>query len=265
MEREPLSKPMHQHAEIWYRVFLSVLVLALVGVALATTGASQSVVQITGLVMASMLGTFALICGVMVFYFGKLTTRVEEILDRVAGGDFIAHFTGYTSQELRAYAERERGALIKKVAWAVPLCVVLIYGGIALGVIMSMLEDGPLGLQAWITVGVASVLGLLTIVFVRRWILGSKERFLVKMQSREPELFVGHDVVWFCGWLAYFRTPFADLTDAKVIPGEPAVIELEIRSETGRHRGSSVVRVPIPKGREIEAQSAASRLLEGRR
>lgn len=193
------------------------------------------------LVLAGTGVVLALVGGIM---YPILTRQADAALAAFERGEYLAHWT-YTADEWERFA---RGELKEARAglWMAPLLLGTIFGVLA----------GPVGeriLAAVIAAAAAGGFG-----FGGAWVYARVRGGMTRVRPGvPPEVYVGEQALYVNGWYtAWGSAGLLRLRSVRFLPGDPATVQFAVGAGASR----SEVRVPVPAGREAEAQALVDRL-----
>jgi hypothetical protein len=232
---------MHNREKTYMRVSIGVALISTVLIFL------PGLLQIDGMkggYAISFVAFFIAVCGVVIalFFRGRAAS-----LDRLMqGGKILAHWTyppdqwqDYTEVELKDQKENNKVLFLITAGWAVLFGVLfLIFGGEAGRVVLLVM------------VGLILVLAVFAFGMPRRWYRRQKDRF--------GEVWIGEDGVYFQDAFTQWNHGGARLDKVEIIDkptGAPMRLGFEISFPSRMGVQDQTLRIPIPRGREAEAQA----------
>lgn len=197
-----------------------------------------------GIVMGCLAFTAALTAVICWFY----ARRAERHLAAFRRGEYLAHWT-FRPEEWGAFAagEWER---TRKNARRMPLWLGLVGAAVGLGL---------LAVAGWAGVVVSTAAGVAAGWGVGRLML-SRGEAARGARPAQPEVYVGPEAAVVDGKYIHWTGYGIRLVGLRLVGGSPSALEFEVRTDAGEGSSTQTHRVPVPAGREEEAEQVAARL-----
>ena len=221
------------------RPLLFATIILLAGAAVLTLFRGKA--AILGMLAGSTLGACTAIATLTLWYF---SWRADAHLAAFERGVYLAHWT-YEAGEWRAHLQQEREN-----------SRYLVYGGPLIGLVLC----GIAVLPFWKELGVLGALGVVTSGVLVGWGLGSlalarAARQRAQSEARvRPQAYIGKEAALLDGRYISWAGAGLTLTGATLVPGPPVAIELAVRVNNGRVPFTQMLRIPVPVGRQQEAE-----------
>lgn len=215
--------------------------LLLIGAVLTPFGGD--VALIGWIIVGSLAFAAVLTAGICHFY----ARRADRHLEAFRGGQYLAHWT-YAPEEWRTFSAAERERSRKRARW-MPLWGALL--GAFIGLLL-LVELGAGGLVGFTLLFAAAGWGL------GRFLLTSTETTYA--EAHTAEAYVGQEAAVLNGKYIHWTGFGIRLIGLQLVPGTPSVLEFTVRAEGGRSSNEYKHRVPVPSGREGEAEGVISSL-----
>jgi hypothetical protein len=189
----------------------------------------------------------AISAAVVAWFFWQRAATLDGIF---AGKDLLAHWSyqpgewqSYTEVELREQTKLNKGLLAVMAAWA------LFFGGLC-----WVLDQEAGGIVFLVMVGL--ILLLATVAF-------GLPRLRYRRQSHGPgDAWITPNAIYFDGTLLKWNSWGARLENVAWRDPQgnaPALLEFEVSYPSRTGRQAQVLRIPIPRGQETEAQKILTR------
>ena len=183
---------------------------------------------------------------VMVIYFG----RAKELDKMLRGENLLAHWT-YSKSEWRAYAEREHREQVE-INRGMFLMIAII--AIIVGVIFVIFTPDSLASTAFAVVGTIIIIGItaLSVTLYRR---AQNRKFL-------GEVYLNRDGAYINRELHTWKSLGCELEGASVDNKNPGqtILTFEYSAPSRNGRDHFSARVPVPLGKENEAEKALAEI-----
>ena len=203
---------------------------------LAPLGNARFAIAALGAVTA--LGGF--LFTIMFFGRGRLRDRL------IAGKDLLAHWK-YTDAEWRAFAKEEAVVQARGRSFLLGVTAVIML----IATLFSLAKDPKAG----IFVGV-----IMAVLWVICWIVARASGRERRDSTHVPEVLIGKDGL-LCGQELHAWRGWSLRLDECAILAEPCLqLRLSYSAQTRTGRNTTVVRVPIPAGKEPEARAVIQTL-----
>jgi len=223
----------------WLRRFLFATIILLAGTAALMPFRGKAVML--GKVAGSTLGVCAAIATLTLWYFAW---RADAHLAAFKQGVYLAHWT-YNAAEWRAHLEQE-AENSRHMVYAGPLMGLVLCG---IPVLPFWKELGVLGVAGVAAFGLLAGWGIGSLAIAR----ASRQRAQAIARGR-AEVYIGKEAALVDGHYIPWAGAGLTLTGATLVPGPPAALELTVRVNNGRVPQTQQLRIPVPAGRQQEAE-----------
>lgn len=179
--------------------------------------------------------------------------QVKEIEALVVGQNLLAHWT-FDADEWARFTENEhvRGMQMARKfslwTFVISMGVLLVIG----------LFSGLDGMYAVISLAISVAMTTL----VGGIMFGSAKSIYAANQAAPGEVFISPTSVYF-GNRYYSWARWARLQKVSLEPGDPSVVQFKYITGSGEQASETEVRVPVPRGREQEAQNLVASFYSG--
>lgn len=198
--------------------------------------------------MLGMLGlVMAFVCGIVaptLWFSGR--KQMTEIAALFGGQDLLVHWTFDTDEWMR-YTENEYARGVKQARtaaiWSFAVPFVLLIG----------VQPFAGGFSVVMT-GLAFAFGAgAALLFGGSLYLMAKSADTAN-RAAVGEVFVGTNCIYYGRRFHSWASKYAELQKVAFEPGEPSVVQFDIKYGTEGNSTHAEVRVPVPRGRESEAE-----------
>ncbi len=200
-------------------------------------------------------GLYAIVFGGMGFLLGAICVPILHVTGKsqaktidalLKGENLLAHWT-FDQDEWRKYTENEhtRGIRLARSTFIWTFAITLV-----LAVVIEWFADALNGTGAAIAVAIAAVLAALLGGLLYLSAKATHSRNLAGV----GEVHIGPNCVYFAGRFYTWAGKMATLRKAAFEPGDPCIVEFNWEYGSGDNRSVQEVRIPVPRGREEEAQ-----------
>jgi hypothetical protein len=227
---------------------------ALCAGALATSWGLRSVSE-AGALVACTLGVTAAgggaLIAVLLYFLG--IRPADRDLAAFQRGDYLVHWS-YEPEEWARFARAEEADSREEV-WLAPLVLFIV--GALLGL---LIWPGGAGERALLAFVCGAVLGLYGwgLALLRGYF---RRRFLRFGRTRRPEVYIGPRAVYFNGQYTPWGNVATSRVGARLLAGSPPILEFTLFSTRYSHE----IRVPVPAGKEQEAEALVALFRNGSR
>ncbi|MGQ0614299.1 MAG: hypothetical protein ACT4PV_11230 [Planctomycetaceae bacterium] len=201
--------------------------------------------------------TVAFIFGLSAAILVRQSRRSRVELDAIGSGTFHAHWT-YTAREWEQFVESES----RRGRWLPLLSALLALLCVGLPAGLAWEDRMRLGDSALLHFGAAGMLAAVAGLGVAFGVRALQRRALAGMASAARECFLGHNGLYLAGRYWPFQGIGRSLTGAVLERGSPSRIVFSFEVRTRHGSTTNEVRVPVPQGREAEAETALHNLLD---
>jgi hypothetical protein len=235
---------MKNHYRTWTRVS-GYATAALIAATVPFLLVGGEVAVIGGIIGGSLAFAAALTAGICWFYARKADRHLEAF----RRGEYLAHWT-FRPEEWSTFAAAEWARTQKTARW-MPLWLGLVGGAVGLGLLAA--GAGVVVLAVSTLAGTALGWG------VGRLLLSRGERAR-DARPAKPEVYVGPEAAVVDGKYIHWTGYGVRLVGLTMVGGDPPVLEFEVRTSSGESTTTHTHRVPVPAGREEEAEQVMEHL-----
>jgi hypothetical protein len=229
------------------QIFTVIAVLGIVagiGGLMISSGTGVAV-GIIGLVVGVTCGIVAPILHVT----GK--KQIREIQALLAGENLLAHWT-FDQDEWGRYTQNEHDRGLNQAKKTALWTFVIALGVM---VLISLFAGALTSPVVWLVIlGVAV---FFTVIFGGLLYIGAQSNYATNRRGA-GEVYIGQTAVYFGTRLHTWKGAYTSLRKVLFELGDPSVVEFQYRVGTGDNASLQEVRIPVPRGRETEAQEVAN-------
>lgn len=201
----------------------------------------------TGLAIGIVGLVVGVVCGIttpMLYSNGK--KQVQEIEALIRGEGLLAHWT-FDADEWNRYTENEYARGMKQTRQLGIWTFAVVFGMVFVGALFS---GGITGLM----IVLALVIGIgFTAILAGSSYLMTRSAYAAN-RAGAGEVFIGGTSVYLGNRFHTWKSRMATLEKVAFEPGDPCVVQFTYRYGSGDNGSHQEVRVPVPRGREEEAQ-----------
>jgi hypothetical protein len=252
-ESGPLANPFVLARRILWGIVIGVDVV--IGGGLAVLGAvlHDSTLPVVGLwVGAAVTMVFAAV----ILFLGPTVRRVEEELAAFRRGECLAHWM-YTEDEWRNFAEF-KWQDAREWGYAAPVAVAILIA-LVLGLPLWGAYFEASAVAALPCFGLCTVAGALAGLGIGRLIRLLAWRRYQRRLRAVGEAYLGEGGIYFEGTYSRWGSWGTRFSGARIREGDPPMVVVTLTSGAGSRQYTNDVQVPIPAGRDGEAERIVAR------